>query len=124
MTVMWVKIINYQFIHSIKFTSNEKIILVKPIVFSCFRIITVRVRDRNKCCHNLPAGSLILAWISLDRRREGGREVTQTRGEENNNRREERDQALHLSAPTVQDNFTLVQLNCPAAPALAPFNIK
>ena len=45
-------------------------------------------------------------------------------GEKNNNRREERDQALHLSAPTVQDNFTLVQLNCPAAPALAPFKIK
>ena len=54
MTVMWVKIINYQFIHSIKFTSNGKIILVKPIEFSCFRLITARLTDRNRCCHNLP----------------------------------------------------------------------
>ena len=47
MTVMWVKIINYQFIHSIKFTSNGKIILVKPIEFSCFLLITARETEIN-----------------------------------------------------------------------------
>ena len=132
MTVMWVKIINYQFIQSIKFTSNEKIILVKPSGFSCFRIITGIVRDRNKCCHNLTASSLLsdkinisnlhLAWISLDRRREGGTGLTETRAEKDNNRRE----AWLCTCPPrpVQDNFTLVQLSSPAAPGWLLAQIK
>ena len=60
MTVMWVKIINYQFIHSIKFKSNGKIISQNSMDFPVSEIhlnnynYSLGVTDRIKSCHNLP----------------------------------------------------------------------